>query len=83
MVVLTDQSEHAGKWLRPLGVTLEVKYFYCFIVKLITFEIRSYQQLSLTQQHSGVTDSGAMYNIGTILTMVYLILYLNQRDMNH
>ena len=39
--------------------------------------------MSSTQQHSGVTDSGAMYNIGTILTMVYLILYLNQRDMNH
>ena len=39
--------------------------------------------MSSTQQHSGVTDSGAMYNIGTILTMVYFILYLNQRDMNH
>ena len=63
VVVLTDQSEHAGKWVRLLAVTLKVKYFYCYIVKLFTFEIRSLSSKSImssNEQHSGETDSVAM-----------------------
>ena len=63
VLVLTDQSEHGGKWVRLLTVTLKVKYFYCHIVKLFTFEIRSLSSkstMSSTEQHPGETDSVAM-----------------------